>query len=509
MFNASSGRDRFPIFLLLLILVCFFTGFWPILQKLALRWNSADNSYCYLVGPVFLYLCWEIKDDFRFGEFSWSIWGLFSALLSVFTIIAGELGSVETLLFVGLWGCVASVIITMYGVRRSLSLWFPLLILLFIVPLPPFINRILTFKMKMAASSLSVEMLRAVGISVLQNGNILDLGVTKMQVVDACSGLRYIVSMFLMSLFIGYFFVKGWWRKSLLVLFVYPLSIIINAVRIFITGILFIQGYQSLTEGVFHDGAGLIAFLVAGVILLVFAKVLMKIGTVREAKQWRDPGVPRVSFAKSLVLTVCFCVLFAGSGWGLQNMASALTIPPRNSFASFPMEIAGWQGNRTYLSQEILDSLWSDDYVNATFTRKGSPNAIYLLIPYYEYQGTRHTAHAPQSCLLGGGWGISSSGNTKVAVPGREIDTGVMLLKKDDHRMLASYFFLQRGRVIVSPWWNKFYLMLDAVKMRRTDGALVRVEMAVAEGQDLDEAEKMLHEFIAGLWPLLTEYVPN
>ncbi len=509
MFNASSGRGRLPIYLALLILISLFASYWPILQKLALRWNSGDNSYCYLVVPVFLYLCWERKEDFRFTEFDWSVWGLFPALLSVVTIIIGELGSVESLLYLGLWGCVISVIITMYGLRRSLALWFPLLILLFIIPLPPFINRILTFKMKMAASSLSVEMLRATGVSVLQNGNILDLGVTKMQVVDACSGLRYIVSMFLMALLIGHFFVSGWWRKILLVLLVYPLSIIINAVRIFITGILLIRGYQSLTEGVFHDGAGLIAFLVAGGVLFVFAGIIMKIGTVGKVRLWRDPGASQVSSFRPLLLTACFCMLFAGSGWGLQNMASALTIPQRNSFVSFPMEIAEWQGSRSYLSQEILDSLWADDYVNATFTRKGSPNVIYLLIPYYEYQGTRHTAHAPQSCLLGGGWGMTRSGTTRVAVPDREIDAGMMLLEKDNHRMLAGYFFLQRGRVIISPWWNKFYLMLDAVKMRRTDGALVRIEMTVAEGQDLDEAEKMLHEFIAGLWPLLSEYVPD
>jgi len=175
------------------------------------------------------------------------------------------------------------------------------------------------------------------------------------------------------------------------------------------------------------------------------------------------------------------------------------------------MEITGWQGSRNYLSQKILDSLWADDYVNATFSKDGLPNTIYLLIPYYEYQGTRHTAHAPQSCLLGGGFELVQSSTRKVMVsPGKAINIGLLHLQKDDMQMLASYFFYERGRVITSPWENKLYLMWDAFRLRRTDGALVRVEITVPPGQNIAQAEKMLTDFIAGgLWPLLPVYIPN
>jgi EpsI family protein len=206
-----------------------------------------------------------------------------------------------------------------------------------------------------------------------------------------------------------------------------------------------------------------------------------------------------------------YCALFGGSGWALQNMAGTLIIPERTKFDAFPMEIAGWQGTRNYLSKEILDALWADDYVNASFSRPGQANQLYLLIPYYEYQGTRHTAHAPQSCLLGGGFEMVESSTRKVTVgPGRDIDIGLLVLQKGELRMLASYFFYERGRVIVSPWENKLYLMWDAFRLRRTDGALVRVELTVPPGQDLAQAEKMLTDFIAdGLWPLLPVYIPN
>lgn len=511
MINSHSGRSILPFCFVWFVLSCLLYSYWPVLHKLNFQWSKDDNSYCFLVVPVFLYLLWEVKDDFRFGEFCWSLTGIVTAVISVLIIVVGELGSIETLLFLGLWGCAVSIIISMYGLRRSLHLAFPILILLFIVPMPPFINRLLTFEMKMAASTLSVEMMRAVGMTVLQDGNIIDLGISKMQVVDACSGLRYIVSMLLMSLLIGHFFLTGLWRKVLLVLVVYPLSIFINGLRIFIAGLFVVNGYSRFNEGVYHEVQGVVAFLAAGLVLLLLAGVLKKIGPRGRKRKIQDRGCRKARGpVAAFIMTIFLCLLFVGSGWGLKNMSVAMTIPERTTFSSFPMQIGGWQGDRQFLSKEILDSLWADDYVNAIFTHPEFKNVIYVLIPYYEYQGTRHTAHAPQSCLLGGGWALTSNTTRKIAVePDREIEVGLLTMKKGDMHMLASYFFLQRGRVISSPWWNKFYLMWDAFTRKRTDGALVRVEMTMPPGQELAEAEARLDEFMAKLWPLLSRYVPD
>ena len=191
-----------------LVLILFTVSFLPVFHKLAIRWDSGDNSYCYMILPVFLYLCWDMKESFKFFEFSWNIWGIIAVVFSLFLMAVGELGSVETLLYAGLWGCMVGLGIILYGTRLK-HLVFSLVILAFIVPMPPFVNRILTFKLKLAASSLSVMMLRVFNVSVLQNGNIIDLGLEQLQVVDACSGLRYLMPLILIALLIGYFFNKG------------------------------------------------------------------------------------------------------------------------------------------------------------------------------------------------------------------------------------------------------------------------------------------------------------
>ena len=101
--------------------------------------------------------------------------------------------------------------------------------------------------------------------------------------------------------------------------------------------------------------------------------------------------------------------MFITSGYALKKIPSARNLPQRAEFKSFPMQIGKWQGKRSYIDKKILAELWADDYVQATYFKPNSRNAIHVLIPFFEYQTTRHTAHAPQACLLGGGWALTES----------------------------------------------------------------------------------------------------
>jgi len=500
--------------ILMVLVACFIAGYWPAFQKLMIRWDNGDNNYCYLIIPLFIYLCWDRKNKFEFLDIPWNLWGIVPIILSIGLILIGEIGSVETLLYSGLWGCVVGTVVSLYG-WRSRYLIFPLLILFFIVPLPPFINNMLTFKMKMAASTLSVEMMRAVGISVMQEGNIIDLGIEQLQVVDACSGLRYFMPMVLMAFLVGSFFTKGWWRRAILLIMVVPLTVVMNGLRIFVTGLLTVNGHKELAQGLSHDFAGWFGFILAGGILVLISSLMKKIWpypeeSSDERQSLEESDKPGVGYTKPIILASILCLLFAGSGYSLREMSSSFIQPERMSFESFPMKIGEWEGKREYLSEEILNELWADDYVKAFYRKDGSPNMIYLLIPFYEYQGTRHTAHAPQACLLGGGWAMVNSKEHVAKPEGKdEVKMRTMVMEKGNSRLLSTYFFFQRGRVITSPWMNKFYLIFDSITKRRTDGGLVRIEMGVAPGQSIDEAYVVLEDFLSGLWPLLPDYVPE
>ena len=542
MINFQLSRDNIAKFFPVFILGCFIAAYWAAFYKMSIRWSGGDNSYSYLIIPLFAYLLWDrryklsqgsrlkaqgsrqTEDDdfarqaeqvklsekygFKFGEFSWNIFGLIPVLFSIGLILIGEVGSVETLLYIGLWGCVVGIIFTLYGWRIR-YLVFPLIILLFIVPLPPFINRMLTFQLKLAATTVSVIMLRASGVSVFQEGNIIDLGVSQLQVVDACSGMRYLMPLILIALLVGHFYGRKLWRRVILLLLVVPVSIFLNAFRIWITGMLTVKGHEELAQSFFHDFSGWLIFMLATGILVGVAYILRKIGSNKKEKPVIDSGGRQVGVALPAVLTGIICLMFLSSGWALKQIPSARNLPQRSSFKAFPTRIGEWQGKRSYLSKEIMDQLWADDYVSATFSNHNSRNVIHLFIPFYEYQGTRHTAHAPQSCLLGGGWALLSSQERIVQLnPEGPIKIMTMTLEKGNAKILGSYFFFQRGRVITSPWLNKLYLMWDSFAKRRTEGAVVRVELVMAPGQTYEEAWGELEKFIKQLWSILPDYVP-
>ncbi len=491
-------------------LICLIIGFWTVLQKLFIRWNNGDDSYCYFIIPLFAYLCWEKRKYFHFREFSWTPWGVLSGVFSVALIILGEMGSLETFTYIGLWGCITSIVFLLYG-KRIRSLVFPIIILLFIVPLPPFINGTLTFYLKMVASKLSVDLLSFAGASVIQEGNIIDFGIRQLEVADACSGLRYFMPMILMGILMAHYFTRGLWRKLIVFLLIIPLSIFINVIRIFFAGLCVVYGRPELVANMFHDFTGWLAFIVAGLILYAVTLTLKHAGTNPSLKNLVDiqsPGTipPGMRFSLSYIT---LCAVFLLGGLGLMQISSLSSIPHRSPFSGFPMRIDQWNGTRTYFSEEIMQSLWADDYVSATYQKPGSLNVIRLLIPFYAYQGTRHTVHAPQSCLLGGGWSIMSSNDFPITLPGKMITAKLMMLEKDNQKLIGTYFFLERGRIITSPWMNKLYLIKDSILKRRTDGALVRVELLIGENTSLENAKEELQSFIIHLWPLLPAYVPD
>ncbi len=495
----------FPSF----ILIFFTVSFFPVFQKMSIRWDSGDNSYCYLIIPLFIYLCWDRKESFKFSEFSWSFLGIVPLLLSAALIITGELGSVETMLYTGLFGCIVSIILVLYG-KRIYHLIFPIFLLCFMVPIPPFINKILTFKLRVTASVISTKLLQFTGVSVLREGNILDLGISRLQVVDACSGLRYLIPMLLTAILVGYFFNKVRWHRFFLIALVIPLSVFVNSFRIFATGLLTVNGYQKFAQDFYHDFSGWLVFMIAGGILTGVSFALKQFGKNTSTSFLKvDKGGKPVKLVKPIVLTTVFCGLFVITGFTINNTSDSMIQPNRIAFEKFPMKIAGWYGKKSYLSKEILNSLWADDYIQASYQKRGVENTVTLFVPYYKYQGTRHTAHAPQSCLLGGGWGIISSNDRFVKVNEKQkIKIKCMLMVKGDVKLLGSYFFFQRGRVITSPWLNKYYMMVDAITKKRTDGALIRIEMIIPPEQSPDNAYRVMEDFLGDIWGVLGDYVP-
>lgn len=507
--NAKNTSNSSIVFLFpLAILVAITVSFWPVVKELLQQWDSGDNSYAYAIIPIFFYLCWDIRDQFKFVEFSWSWFGIPLVIFSALLVFIGFRGSFQSIAFVGIWLCLIAILVTLYGTRAR-HIFFPIMMLAFIVPLPPVINTLLTFKLKMLASTISVKMFRLIGLSVFQEGNIIDLGIEKLQVVDACSGLRYFMSLIVISLMIGYLFNKGWWRRLFLVLLVIPLSSLVNGLRIFLMGMLINNGLKQYTEGAYHDLTGVLVFLFAGAMLVVCALILKRIGPASSDKKITDHGCERNNLLKPLLFTSIFCLTFITASWTLHSDPHQFRPENRKPLSSFPMQIDAWVGEKHILAEDVMESLHADDYISATFINRETGNTLYFLIPYYLKQTARYSTHSPQTCLLGAGWSMDDTRErTITAEGGMQIPLKTIHLTKDSTKMFANYFFFQRGRTSNSIWENKLFLMWDSITKNRSDGALVRVEIILTPNQSDEEAMQLVDQFINRIWPLLPEYIP-
>jgi EpsI family protein len=190
--------------------------------------------------------------------------------------------------------------------------------------------------------------------------------------------------------------------------------------------------------------------------------------------------------------------------------------PPRASFDQFPAQIGQWSGQSLpAMEANILAILGVDDYVNRAYYRPDHA-AAGLYIGYYKSQRQGDSIHSPQNCLPGAGWeplanGLMTISTTAAAGMAADISVNRYVIQKGVDRQLVLYWYQSHGRVVASEYWSKFFLVRDAVRLNRTDAALVRVIVPMASGDDQGEAraQDQAVDFVKHMFPMLPKYLPS
>ncbi|HUK34195.1 MAG TPA: EpsI family protein [Vicinamibacterales bacterium] len=188
--------------------------------------------------------------------------------------------------------------------------------------------------------------------------------------------------------------------------------------------------------------------------------------------------------------------------------------PPRVSFDQFPSQLGSWSGQALPpMENKVLGVLGVDDYVNRVYARPDHAVAG-LYIGYYKSQRQGDSIHSPQNCLPGSGWEPLERSDLTIAAP---VSTGVgdisvnrYLIQKGLDRQLVLYWYQSHGRVVASEYWSKFFLVRDAIRLNRTDAALVRVIVPIANSEDDGEtrAQGQAIDFVKTMFPQLSKYLP-
>ncbi len=210
--------------------------------------------------------------------------------------------------------------------------------------------------------------------------------------------------------------------------------------------------------------------------------------------------------------TAVLCVLLVATTLFLDNARKTEVPVERPAFATFPMDIGPWRAVvDPPLDDEVLKVLGVDDYLSRAYYQPNGA-AVGLYVGFYGSQRQGDTIHSPMNCLPGAGWEPVSEGRLQIASAdgkGRDIIVNRYLIQKGLDRQLVLYWYQSQGRVVASEYWSRAYLIHDAIRNNRTDGALVRVIAPIRHEADGTEAEAMATAFVHALFPLLGGHLPS
>jgi len=216
---------------------------------------------------------------------------------------------------------------------------------------------------------------------------------------------------------------------------------------------------------------------------------------------------------RTRILVVLACLLATAV---LVARADRYEVPPaRTSFAVFPMRVGEWQGIQLApFTENVLKILGLEDYLTRNY-RASTGEFVNVYVGYWASQRQGDTMHSPQNCLPGSGWEPTSQGLLKMRDPrsgaAGDIELNRYVIQKGLDRQLVLYWYQSHGRIIGSEYWSKIYLVTDAVRMNRTDAALVRIVVPiVGEAADAEAvAEAQAVKFVNDFLPQLSAFVPN
>jgi exosortase A len=257
-----------------LLVVAFLILYRTVIFWLVDDWDIDGNySHGYLVLPIALYLVWERRRELRALTPSPDRWGLAALLASMALLAIGTVAAETSLARLSLVGSIAASIWFILGRRFVRVLAFPLVFLLFMVPIPDLIFNQIAFPLQLVASEFGEHTLSAIGIPVVREGNLIVLAHMSLDVAEACSGIRSLITLFTIAVLYGYFAVKAPAVRILLVLATVPIAIVANGLRVAATGVAAQFYGTEAAEGFFHSVSGWLVFVAAGIALLALKEL--------------------------------------------------------------------------------------------------------------------------------------------------------------------------------------------------------------------------------------------
>lgn len=451
--------------------------------------------------------------------------GVTVIVLALMLATLGKLSNIADLVAYATILWVGGILLVSFGWATGKHFWPPVLHLVYMLPLPGVIFYKLTNWLQYISSELGVWFLKLLSIPVFLDGNIIDLGITKLHVAEACSGLRYLFPILSFSYIFAVLYRGPMWHKAVLLISAAPITVFMNSVRIAVAG--YIVQYWGLDwlEGFTHFFEGWVIFIACILILFLLARVMLyfnaeKMG-LAEALDLETDGLMaqagRLRLIQASRAMILSAVLMIGAVMGWQSLApdrAASTIA-RDSFAQFPRTLGDWRqtGTPRKLGARVETVLGADDYHAIRLVSRTNPDTpeVEFFSAWYADQ-SKGGVHSPEICLPGSGWEIAwleRSDITEQMNWETPFNINRAIIQKGETRMMVYYWFEQKGRKIAWDMAAKYWLMVDGVKTGRTDGALVRLTTSIDANETEAQAEARLRDVLLNTTKVLPRFIPE
>ena len=267
-----------PVTAALVALASFAVLFADVARTLVSDWSTDDNfSHGFLVAPLAVYFAWERRRAYQRATPGSSWLGLLVVLGSLALLTIGRLGAEFFLTRIALIATIAGAILFVGGWARLRVMAFPVAFLILMVPIPQLIFNQIAFPLQLLASDVGASGLKAIGVPVLREGNVMMLAHTTLEVAEACSGIRSLVSLLTLGVVYGYFMDSRSWVRWALTLATVPIAVLTNGVRVAGTGVAAHYYGAEAAEGFMHSFSGWLVFVAAFALLVLSRELLVRV----------------------------------------------------------------------------------------------------------------------------------------------------------------------------------------------------------------------------------------
>jgi exosortase D (VPLPA-CTERM-specific) len=493
----------------------------PIVDLVSVWLNSPEYNYGPIVPVIAILMIWRDLQQsdaaLREGRQSAGWSGVVLAGLGFASGLIGYLHKTEFIGQLGLFLVVIGGMISILGERQARAVWPGLLFPLFALPLATVVQFDLTWAMQLVATQGGVALIRMFDIPVFREGNIIDLGEFKLQVAEACSGLRYLFPLACFSFLCAYLFRGSAILRAIVFISAVPITVLMNIVRIAITGVLVNWVGLEAAQGFFHDFEGWAVFCLCLALLFLEMKLIcLADGRGRSLLGRLDLTFPTMAIPAGLgrnkPIAAATVVLLGAVTLGGALLLDARDTTPlaRASFSTFPAQIGDWQSTEVPLDDTTIQVLNATDYLSRNYGQNATL-PVNLFVSYYASERTGTAVHSPQVCIPGAGWEIEQLSEIPNPYPGigalapERIKR--LIIRRGAERQLVYYWFVIGGKPMLNEYLAKFREFENTLTLNRSDEGLIRLVMPIGQA-DTAAADRQLLDFVKIVVPTLDGYFP-